>query len=408
MARQAPAVRFFAEAMANPNIVKGALCHGLWILTPRPDLLSGRRVICHEVMIADVVNAGAIYVAPAPAGAPATAEQPASGVVVDRDLVTGNSYHVAVDAPHPYIEAIKDAILAIEANAAKPHISPSRPMGRITPAQGKKRVLVVLSEYGYWGEELVGPVDVFDATGYAVEFATPRGRRPKALPPSADPNYFDPALGRPVTTPEVARRVLDLDGSSRLDNPHDLSRLLPERPYVSQAALVHALEAYYRQREVAWSALLDRFDALLLVGGSGPCVDMVNNGRVHDLVLGFAAAEKPIAAECYAIGCLAFAREAGDRRSILLGKRVTGHCLEYDYKRDWGFFGFEMGAPPYPLEYILRDAVGPKGEFIGNYGRATLTIVDYPFLTGRSTSDGYPAGEKLVEMLEHGLRRFGW
>lgn len=81
-ARSAPAVRFFADAMRNPRIVKGALCHGLWILTPAPELLQGRRVTCHEVSIADIVNAGAIYVAP---------DKENQGVVVDDDLVTGHS-----------------------------------------------------------------------------------------------------------------------------------------------------------------------------------------------------------------------------------------------------------------------------------------------------------------------------
>lgn len=74
-----PAVEFFAKAMRNPKIVKGAMCHALWLLTPEPELLRGRRVICHTVVLADIVNAGAIFV-PEP-----------SHVVVDRDLVTARS-----------------------------------------------------------------------------------------------------------------------------------------------------------------------------------------------------------------------------------------------------------------------------------------------------------------------------
>jgi protease I len=81
--RSTPAVRLFAEAMAEPRLIKGALCHGLWILTPRPELLAGRRVICHPVVEADVVNAGAVL----------TASD--SGVVVDGDLVTGRSWQEA-------------------------------------------------------------------------------------------------------------------------------------------------------------------------------------------------------------------------------------------------------------------------------------------------------------------------
>lgn len=76
----APAVKFFADAMANPRIVKGALCHALWILTPNPHLLKGRKVICHTVVLADIINAGATFV-------------PAEDhVVVDGDLVTGRSF----------------------------------------------------------------------------------------------------------------------------------------------------------------------------------------------------------------------------------------------------------------------------------------------------------------------------
>jgi protease I len=85
--RTAPAVQFFAEAMANPKIVKGFLCHGLWILTPMPELLKGRRVICHEVVLADIVNAGAIYLPPTPNS---ELNDPRN-IVVDGDMVTGHS-----------------------------------------------------------------------------------------------------------------------------------------------------------------------------------------------------------------------------------------------------------------------------------------------------------------------------
>lgn len=95
--RTSPAVQFYAKAMANPKIVKGALCHGLWILTPMPELLKERRVICHEVVLADILNAGAVYV-PSP-----------SGVVVDGDLVTGRSRH-EVEA---FIDAITEQIQQI-------------------------------------------------------------------------------------------------------------------------------------------------------------------------------------------------------------------------------------------------------------------------------------------------------
>jgi len=67
-----------------------------------------------------------------------------------------------------------------------------------------RKILIVLSEHGYWGEELVGPLDHFDNAGYESVFATPTGKRPHVLPPSVDPGFVDPPLGKQVTTAEVA------------------------------------------------------------------------------------------------------------------------------------------------------------------------------------------------------------
>jgi len=274
----------------------------------------------------------------------------------------------------------------------------------------KKKVLIVLSEYGFWGEELIGPLETFDAAGYEVDFATPKGKRPVALPPSMDPEYIDPPLGKSVTSVEVAEKVKAIDVSPRLDNPISIEAKMPERPYFSSHNLIRELEEYNKAVAKASQEWLSQYDALLLVGGSGPIVDMVNNQRVHDMIMSFKAAGKAIGAECYGVACLAFAREWEDRKSIIWGKHVTGHCKEYDYKDGTGFMGADinMGPPPYPLEYILRDATGPDGSYIGNFGKETSCIVDFPFITGRSTPDSYLTGQKMVEVLEQGLTRWGW
>jgi putative intracellular protease/amidase len=272
-----------------------------------------------------------------------------------------------------------------------------------------RKILVLLSEYGYWGEELVGPLMRFDERGYEVVFATPTGAPPHALPPSMDPSFIDPPLGRPVTTPEMAELTGKINASERLSDPRGLSNWLPERPYPSDDNYLRKLESYYTALDVIDQDIAE-FDAILVVGGSGPIVDLANNERVHSLLLAFYRAGKPVAAECYGVACLAFARNWDDRRSIIWGKHVTGHCKEYDYKDGTGFIGvdFNMGPPPYPLEYILRDATGPAGRYHGNFGQKISVIVDYPFVTGRSTADAYRTGEKLIDVLETGLQRYGW
>ncbi|MCM1062096.1 MAG: DJ-1/PfpI family protein [Eubacterium sp.] len=103
LVRSPAAVRFMASAMMNPNIVKGALCHALWILTPVPELLKNRKVICHTVVLADVINAGAIYV------------PDKSHVVIDKDLVTGRS---AADI-EAYCSAVAETCVNIAQNPIK-------------------------------------------------------------------------------------------------------------------------------------------------------------------------------------------------------------------------------------------------------------------------------------------------
>ena len=234
-----------------------------------------------------------------------------------------------------------------------------------------------------------------------------------------------------MTSPEVARKVVEIDDlsenrserSKRLDHPISIKELMPERPYWAEPNFVRKMEAYNRALD-AVQERLNAYDAMIIVGGSGPMVDLANNRQVHDIILGFYRMGKPIAAECYGVTCLAFAREVEHRQSILRGKRVTGHTLEYDYKDGTGFEGphfidgsrkgfgeggyINFGPPFYPLEFILRDATAPDGQYIGNFGKALSVIVDFPFITGRSTPDSYLTGQKLVEVLEFGLRRYGW
>jgi protease I len=98
--RNVPAARFVQKAMANPRIIKGMACHALWLLTPSPELLRGRRVICNKVVLADVLNAGAIYT-PCPPGTPREKQ-----VVVDRDLVTNTNWHASAELVDQITELI--------------------------------------------------------------------------------------------------------------------------------------------------------------------------------------------------------------------------------------------------------------------------------------------------------------
>jgi putative intracellular protease/amidase len=279
-----------------------------------------------------------------------------------------------------------------------------------------KKVLIAVSEHGFWVEELLKPLDRLEEAGIEYDFIVATGKKtPFPDAGSLNASYVDPPLGRPVTSREMANRGRETDWETMFANRMSLKDWFPVRPYLSAGTAdrgyLVALEEYYTAREKTWERL-EAYDALLLVGGGGPILDMVNNSRLHNLILGFYYAGKPIAAECYTVTCLAFAREFDTRRSILSGKHVTGHTMEYDYTADWAIYendawvNFE--APPYPLEYILRDTVGPDGEFHGNVGRVTSVIVDYPFITSRSVASSDLCGKMLVKVLNDGVRRYGW
>ena len=153
-----------------------------------------------------------------------------------------------------------------------------------------KKILIVLSEWGFWGEELIGPLKTFDARGYTSMFCMPTGKRTVALTPSMDPDFIDPPLGREVTSKEMAAKVKSIDDPSnlRLEKPLNLSQLFPTQPYWSEPEVLRKWESYHKKVAAAQDSLRE-YDALLIVGGSGPIVDMANNHRVHELILGFFA-----------------------------------------------------------------------------------------------------------------------
>jgi putative intracellular protease/amidase len=82
-----------------------------------------------------------------------------------------------------------------------------------------KKILVILSEWGCWGEEFVGPYDVLTEAGYSLDFATAFGRKPPALPASMDETVVDPPLGVHVTDAHFARRTREIHASDLLNTP---------------------------------------------------------------------------------------------------------------------------------------------------------------------------------------------
>jgi protease I len=91
--RTPPATEFLARAFAEPTLVKGIICHGLWLAAPLPELVRGRRLTCHNNLIGDARAYGAIYVD--------------QDVVMDGDLITARTGGHC----HLFARAIIDRVL---------------------------------------------------------------------------------------------------------------------------------------------------------------------------------------------------------------------------------------------------------------------------------------------------------
>ncbi len=73
----APACEFMKRVFAEKSIIKGIICHGLWIMSPISEIIKGRKITTHNNLIADAKNMGAEYID--------------SDLVIDNDLVTART-----------------------------------------------------------------------------------------------------------------------------------------------------------------------------------------------------------------------------------------------------------------------------------------------------------------------------
>ncbi|MBN9519832.1 DJ-1/PfpI family protein [bacterium] len=72
-----PALKFLQAAFAEKAVLKGIICHGMWLVAKAPALVKGRPVTCHNNLVGDVAAYGAKYTD--------------QDVVVDGDLVTART-----------------------------------------------------------------------------------------------------------------------------------------------------------------------------------------------------------------------------------------------------------------------------------------------------------------------------
>jgi protease I len=56
-----PASEFMKKVFARKDIVKGVICHGLWLLSPVSEVVRGRKMTVHNNLLGDAKNYGVDY-----------------------------------------------------------------------------------------------------------------------------------------------------------------------------------------------------------------------------------------------------------------------------------------------------------------------------------------------------------
>jgi protease I len=92
--RLPPATEVMLRAFDRPGLLKGVICHGMWLMAPIPQVVRGRRAVVHNNLLGDLRNMGGRYVD--------------RDVVVDGDLVTGRTG----DHCHLFARRIVDLLAA--------------------------------------------------------------------------------------------------------------------------------------------------------------------------------------------------------------------------------------------------------------------------------------------------------
>lgn len=272
------------------------------------------------------------------------------------------------------------------------------------------KVLFVIPEHGYWASELTLPDRVFRTAGYEVDYVTPRGNRPFVYPVSLDTTFKDQAWNAAqVSDGEAALGELYNDRTTedgqRLNSPRNLDAWLPPTPRPHDGE--EAREAF---REKLAEGLREAADyaAIIIVGGAGAYMDLGGNTSVRPLIQLMTELERPVAAICYGVSVLIQATDPETSVPLVWGRLVTGHSEQDDYT-DYtadvvaeGEYGPNYGSAVFTLEQMIKQYTGPDGGFLSKNGTPYMAVADGPFISARTTPDGYPAALLTLAQLHGG------
>jgi putative intracellular protease/amidase len=240
-----------------------------------------------------------------------------------------------------------------------------------------KRVAIVLSNpavssttgwpVGFWWAELTHPYFRFTEVGYDVELFSPLGGRCEA---------------------------------DAMSDPEDPSQWQAEdvisRGYKHDPQFLKLVETTWPVDEID----LDRFDAIVIVGGQGPMFTFEAAANLHAKFTEFYEASRVCAALCHGVALLRYTR-LSNGEPLVAGKTVTGFAnVEEDFADQsvW-----ETGALP-PDRHVMPWRIEDELMALGaNFIQAGLwkgfAVRDGNLITGQQNFSGGDTADLIVETL---------
>ena len=226
---------------------------------------------------------------------------------------------------------------------------------------------------------------------------------------STDTTFRDQAWNAAQVSPgeeALGRRYNDgtTTEGQRLNSPRNLYTWLPPTPRPQ-----HGEAAREPFRQALFEGLRQAADyaGLFIVGGAGAYMDYGGNTSIRPLIEFFAALNRPVAAICYGVQALIQATNPKTKVPLVWGRLVTGHSEQDDYTDGTtnvpveGGYGPNYGSATITLEQMIKQYTGPQGGCISTNGSPYMAVADGPFITARTTPDGYPAALLALAQL-HG------
>jgi putative intracellular protease/amidase len=247
-----------------------------------------------------------------------------------------------------------------------------------------------------------------DVHGQVID-VTSRRRRPRVLMVAANPGV-NPAHGWPVgfwaaelfhpyheftkrryevtvASPEGGKLSLD-----QLSDPRDQSRWSAGDILSLGALNSPELMALIEYTPALRDLDLDRYDALMAVGGQGPMFQFREHEDLKRAIVTFFEAEKPVAALCHALAALLDV-QLSDGSYLLAGRTVTGFAnVEEDFS--------DAAAGVTVMPYRIEDALRGRGA---NYIQAGLfkafAVRDHNLITGQQQYSGERVAQLVIQAL---------